>query len=235
MPALPPLIGICAGIDYPQNNFYLRRTYSLIAEKCGALPVILGPLQKYASLPPLIRHLNGLILAGGSDIDPAYFKEEPHLATKAPDPERDRFEVALTRMAWEAKLPLLGICRGMQVINIALGGTLWQDLSLKPPPNIGHQQSSPPWHPTHKVTISPCLNHLSPLKLWPVNSLHHQGIKQLAAVLKKAAQGADGLIEAVTAADNRPVLGVQWHPEWLGQNPWGEGLIADFILNIEGN
>lgn len=229
------IIGICGGLDYQENNIYLRRTYALAVEKAGALPLILPPLKDQRNIPDLLAVVDGLVLAGGGDINPYYIKEDPYPALGKVDPERDRCELALARLAWKDRKPVLGICRGMQVMNIALGGDIYQDLVLKEGDLLQHEQKSPPWNISHKIEISTALAYLSKERFWPVNSLHHQGVRKLAPDLKACAKSSDGLVEALMAEDKRYYLGVQWHPEWLGNVPWGFGLFSDLIEKIKRN
>ncbi len=224
------LIGICAGIDYGENNIFSRRSYVQAVERAGGLPLIIPPLKEKKSAEKLIETLDALIFAGGGDIAPIYFKEEPHIALGNVEPERDRFEIALAALAWERNLPALGICRGMQLINIALGGDIWQDLEMRGGALLQHNQKAPPWHGSHRVEITKALSKLGGPRLWPVNSLHHQGIRKVADNLKIEAKAADGVIEAISARDKGFFIGVQWHPEWLGDAPWGDGLFKALVL-----
>lgn len=223
------IIGISAGIDYEENNIYSRRSYAQAVEKAGGLPFILPPLRESRHLEELLRPLDALILPGGGDIATCYFQEEPHVNLGRVDPERDRFELALAQKAWQKRLPVLGICRGMQVMNIALGGDLWQDLSLREGVFLQHNQQAPPWHSSHRIEVGKALAYLGGGELWPVNSMHHQGLRRIPSELQVAARAGDGVIEAIAARDKRFFIGVQWHPEWLGGAPWGGGLFKALI------
>ena len=158
-------------------------------------------------------------MPGGVDMDPANFAETPHERLGRTDPARDRVEMQLTRWAVRDRKPLLGLCRGLQVINVTLGGTLHQDLEAQYPdairhdyfPTHGFERS----HLAHEVDLSrgSRLRRLMELDRIRVNSMHHQGIKALATTLNASAVAPDGPIEAVESVDDHFLIGVQWHPE----------------------
>jgi putative glutamine amidotransferase len=158
-------------------------------------------------------------LSGGSDLDPGYYGEEPVPELGVTLPERDTFEMALLEHALRRQIPILGICRGMQVLNVALGGTLYQDLPSQMDHMVllGHRQETPKWQPTHEVEVdggSKIAKILGTDEL-KVNSYHHQAIKDLAFGLVAVACAPDGVIEAVESSDlaKRWMIGVQWHAE----------------------
>jgi putative glutamine amidotransferase len=152
-------------------------------------------------------------------MDPSHFDESPHEKLGRIDPARDRVEMQLTHWAVRDQKPLFGLCRGLQVINVALGGSLYQDIEAQVPsaikhdyfPNHGFERS----HLAHEVALTPGtrLRRLMELDRIPVNSMHHQGIKTLAPALTASAVAPDGLIEAVESSDDHFLVGVQWHPE----------------------
>ncbi len=226
------LIGISCAIDYTANDIRQRRSYALMVERAGGIPLYLPPLLKKSSLDRLFQRIDGLILSGGGDLNPHYFREEPQTALGGVEPERDAFEIHLAQAAWERRLPLLAICRGFQVINCALGGDIWQDLAARPG-TIQHQQQAPPWHRSHQVKVdapfASLVERASSEKIWTVNSLHHQGIRRLAPELRAAAHSSDDLVEAAWAGPKRFFCGVQWHPEWLGEQPGGLALFRAFL------
>ena len=167
----------------------------------------------------IVDRLDGLLLSGGSDLDPSYYGEEPVPELGVTIPERDAFEMVLLRHALEREIPVLGICRGLQIMNVVLGGTLYQDLPSQFITDglIAHRQQSPKWQWTHQVEVSDrskiaTIMETSDLR---VNSYHHQAIKDLAGDLVAVAHASDGVIEAVESSDlsKRWLIGVQWHAE----------------------
>ena len=181
------------------------------------LAYVLIPPQPEARLERLLPHLDGLLLPGGGDVDPALYGEEPLPELGEVDPERDGLEIFLARYAAEKGLPLLGVCRGAQVLNVALGGSLHQDLGRAGFALQHYQKSPSAWgalgHGVELLGESP-LSRLFP-KAFRVNSYHHQGLKALGKGLKPVAKAPDGLVEAVVLPGHPLYLGVQWHPERL--------------------
>jgi putative glutamine amidotransferase len=180
----------------------------------------------------------GLILSGGGDIDIRYFNGEPNPAIGEPSPQRDALELALVKLALETDCPVFGICRGIQVLNVALGGTLYTDIPSQyktsivhsTPANLGRQFLA------HEVEIDEDsqLAHILGSNRIEVNSFHHQAIKELAKGLKVTARAIDGLIEAVELTGARkPVFGVQWHPENLQAMPVHKALFLEFIRSCK--
>ena len=188
-----------------------------VAEAGGA-PVVLPPVGERAMAEAVIGGLDGLLLSGGSDLDPGHYGEEPSPELGPTIPERDAFEVALLEAALRRGMPVFGICRGLQVINVVLGGTLYQDL----PTQFGgevlkHRQTTPKWQVTHEVEVreGSYLAGVAGCGAVKVNSYHHQGIKDLADGLVVSARSSDGVVEAIEGTDlqNHWLLGVQWHAE----------------------
>ena len=186
----------------------------------GGVPTILPPVVEPRIAEVLLDGIDGLLLSGGSDLDPGYYGEEcaPELGVTIP--ERDAFEMALVRLALERGMPIFGICRGMQVLNVALGGTLYQDLPSQLGKDIlNHWQETPKWHPAHEIEIlhGTHLAEITGCQNAGVNSYHHQGIKHLAEGLAMAARSSDVVIEAVEYPDftERWLIGVQWHAEMM--------------------
>jgi len=159
--------------------------------------------------------MNGLILTGGPDIHPHYFKDEPLPKIGTVDLERDRFELNCLEFALEKGMPVLAICRGIQVLNVALGGNLYQDINTQVSDSLEHFQTAPDWTPWHRVSFSPnsLFARLYNSEDLIVNSFHHQSIKRLAPDLIAAGWSNDGIIEAVESEKYPFVFGVQGHPE----------------------
>lgn len=157
---------------------------------------------------------SALLLPGGGDIDPAFYGHERHARTHKVSRRRDEFEMTLLQRALEEDMPVLCICKGMQLLNVHLGGSLIQHLA-DDPDNLDHDRDRPRAEPVHKVRIKPgsALSDVLPLANVPVNSHHHQGIGDLAPVLEPVGWAEDDVLEAVESGTHRWVVGVQWHPE----------------------
>lgn len=198
--------------------------------KSGGIPIILPTIDP-ADAPAYIDLFDGLLMLGGFDVDPTFFNEEPHYELGETYRKRDMFEIALLKAAIDAGKAVMGICRGMQVINVALGGTLYQDLSEDPQARLKHSQLAPGNLPTHHVTVQDdsLLSTLISKRSY-VNSRHHQAIHELASSLHTVATADDGVVEAIESKKNNQVLAVQWHPENMyKRNKESQALFANFI------
>ncbi len=210
-----PLIGVTLNGDLPFAGVSCREAYYQKIEAAGGLPLLLPPLAQLS--PAYLERLDGLLLTGGGDMAAELFGQQPYAKAQPADTTRDQFELALLQQAWQKRLPILGICRGMQVLNIALGGDLWQDLSLRGQPSLNHDQSLPREQTSHTVTIChpPLAAALGGAQL-PTNSHHHQAVNRIAPELQSVGHTADGVTELLCARDeSRFALGLQWHPETL--------------------
>jgi len=215
-----PLIGVTTSELRPSGASTLRRqgepphpemalgiTYAIALERAGGVPVVLPPVVD--DVEPLLDRLDGVCLSGGPDLDPdAYGARERHMELGPTEPSLDTFELALARGALARGLPLLGICRGAQALNVACGGTLHQHLP-------DHRQAEPGTVTTHDVEVLPGtrLAALIGAGTMAVNSFHHQAVDRLGSGLRIAARAADGTVEAIEGAGF--VVGVQWHAETL--------------------
>lgn len=201
---------------YKRQQIALYAIYVEALERIGLAPVLVTPAHTMASLPVLLGQCCGLVLTGGEDVDPSRYGEEPKPGLGLTNPERDEAELATLRYAMERELPILAICRGCQLLNVYLGGTLYQDLTLERPSSVQHEQTEPWGRRTHDVRVEPGsrLAEIVGSDELCINSFHHQGIKDLAPGLRAVAQAADGTIEAVES-ETYPswLLGLQWHPE----------------------
>jgi putative glutamine amidotransferase len=199
-----------------QTEMTLGLSYMRAVERAGGLPVALPPLRS-ENVDPLLEQLSGLLLTGGPDLDPACYGAEPDPELGPIDHDADVFEIELCRQADRRGLPILGICRGSQVLNVARGGTLYQHLPDVTDGTIEHRQSEPGDRTTHEVRVSPDSGLAQTTGGGPVNvnSFHHQAIKRLGLDLRAVAWAKDGVIEAVEGPDGHFVLGVQWHAETL--------------------
>ena len=197
-------------------------TYVNSVLKAGGVPLVLPVTSDPELLSAMLERVDGVIMTGGEDIDPLkWFGEEPVSAMGEIAPKRDDFDIALIRMAVEKGVPLLGICRGHQLLNVAFGGNLYQDLpSQLKGYSIKHRQSTPGWYGTHSILIEKgsLLNKQIGLDSVAVNTFHHQGVKDVAPGFKATAWSKDGVVEAMEKVGSTKVFGVQFHPEVFTSN-----------------
>lgn len=219
----PPLIGVTTSITVGKQpeRAYVNSAYLAAIQMAGGVPVPVTPQLDARSQQELLAILDGFLLTGGGDLDPAAFNEPPHPTLYEVAPARDRLEIALVHHAMESRKPLLAVCRGIQVLNVALGGTLFQDVASDPGSEIQHQQDkddtprNEPTHPVKVVAGSRLAQVLGTTDL-RVNSMHHQAVKAVGRGLVPVAFAPDMVIEGVELEEpDRFVLGVQWHPEEL--------------------
>jgi putative glutamine amidotransferase len=215
-----PLIGVTTSITVGKvpERAYVNSAYLHAVQQAGGVPVLLPPQLSAASLMRLTRGLDGLLLTGGGDLDPALFGEPVHPTVYEIAPTRDTLESSAVKVALDRRLPILAVCRGIQLLNVALGGTLFQDVGTDPGTQLQHSQPEPRDQPTHKVKVkagSRLADTLGTDEL-EVNSMHHQAVKTLGAGLAAVAWAPDQIVEGVELVDpERFVLGIQWHPEEL--------------------
>jgi len=230
---LQAIDGIPEGL--PHSVVMNQRYYHAVASAGGA-PVLVPLLDDLETLRAIYERTDGILIPGGVDVDPATFGEKPHERLGRIDPARDRVEIQLVKWAVEDNKPLLGLCRGLQVINVAFGGTLYQDLETEYPnpikhdyfPTYGYSRD----HLAHQVAVEAGsrMRHALVDAAVPVNSMHHQGIKALATGLSASAVAPDGLIEAAESTSESYIVGVQWHPEVFELSDPSSGvLFTDFV------
>ena len=237
-----PLIGISCGGD--ETKASLKTTYIDAVRLAGGVPVLIPVLRDSATVSELVSHLDGVILSGGEDIDPLYYGEEPLPGLGEINAPRDTFDVLLIRTALRQGKPMLGICRGEQVLNVVLGGTLWQDIpSQIPSSELHHRQEEPSTVATQTIAIDPTsrLAEILGVTQIAVNSHHHQAVKDLAPGLVITAYAEDGVVEAYegipSAKDpygqpfGKRILAVQFHPEAFAQagNPTFLRIFQDLV------
>ena len=208
-----PVIGITG--NYNQETCTLAEGYYQSVLKAGGIPFIIPPFYETDRLGELLDRLDGIIFSGGGDINPLLLGEEPIKELHGITPERDQQELLLARLAYDRQIPMLGICKGIQVINAALGGTNYQDIHTQMEGiRIKHSQDQDRRYPSHQVSLTKgsLLEKFFGEEL-AVNSFHHQACKEAAPGMKVTAMSTDGVIEAIESTEFKSIMGVQWHPE----------------------
>ncbi len=242
---MKPLIGVTTSELRPGELTTLRRhgeppdaemalgmTYVRAIEAAGAMPVVMPPLAP-GDVPELVARLDGLVLSGGPDLAPAAYDAKPHLELGATEPDLDAFEYATAREAVRVELPILGICRGAQALNVARGGTLHQHLPDVVGRDIAHRQDQDGAQATHPVEILPGSRLATVLGTTEltVNSFHHQAIDRLGTGLRACAWAPDGTIEGIEDPTLPFVVAVQWHAETLSSVPTHHALFRELVAN----
>ena len=225
---LHPVIGITA--NYENIDATLRDRYYKQVIAAGGTPVIIPPVADSTVIVNTLEHLDGLILTGGGDHNPQWMGEEPSPRLHNINQERDAAELMLVRLAFNRQIPMLGICRGIQTLAIALGGKVYQDIKQM----VKHSQDADRSEPTHSVEIkkdSTLYNIYGAEKIL-VNSFHHQAVSEPGKHMRIIAKSTDGIIEAIESNEYKQILGVQWHPEWLGEEG---GKIFHWLVNQANN
>jgi len=215
--AKPPRIGLTMRLEDNTRRFYLGRDYSEAVEACGAIPVHIPLIPKPDYISSVLQELDGILLPGcDSDMDPAYYGEEPHPKLGRVVPEKDETDLLVLAEAERLNLAVLGICFGMQALNVSRGGSLIQDIEAQVPDCLKHQQQGPLARNSHGISIEDrsTLHELATSVEARVNSHHHQAVKQPGRDLKATAWAKDGVIECIEdTRDGKFAFGVQWHPE----------------------
>jgi len=230
-----PLIGITAGRSKNESLTVISVTEAYVQSvlRAGGLPVVLPVGLSTADVQALRSQLDGVLLTGGADIDPDRFGGVHHPSVYDVDVQRDDMEIELVQLAARSDWPFMGICRGIQVVNVALGGTLYTDIAAQCPGALRHD-----WYPdiprgylAHEVTLDAesRLAGILGTTQTPVNSLHHQAVERPGPDLRVVAHAPDQTIEAVELPGHRFGFGVQWHPEWLQDDPAMRALFRAFV------
>jgi putative glutamine amidotransferase len=230
-------VGLTIGNSRDTEIFSLRDDYVRAVETAGGLPLVLAPGKPEAAPALAAEYLDrvqALLLSGGADIDPALYGEARHPTVKRVYPERDAFELALCREALRRDMPILAICRGHQLLNVATGGTLVQDIASQVKAAAVHDPDQERWERCHDVALLPGtrLREILGQERVAVNSFHHQAVKAMGQGLVLSARGCDdGVIEGMEMPDRKFVIGVQWHPESFWDRPQGFQPLFQALVN----
>ena len=216
---MKPVIGITPSHDNDLSGFYLKEKYTEAVQRAGGIPLLLPLITEDETIERYLDIIDGLLLSGGIDPDPLIWDEEPLPGMGQIDPGRDKFEIEILQRCYEQDIAVFGICRGFQVMNIAFGGSLIQDLASSKKEHLKHSQDAPRWYPTHFVELEKNteISTIFSKKKIKVNSFHHQALVQenLADGFRATARSSDGIIEAIVRKDSSFMVGVQWHPECM--------------------
>lgn len=215
----------------------LNSAYVKALESAGLIPLVVPPLSSTDAVAEILSRVDGVLLTGGEDVEPSLYGQPRSSHCGEPNLARDHTEIALVRAAQEMKVPLMAICRGPQVLNVALGGTLIQDIPSEVPNALQHEDRADRSARVHEVSIEPGSRLAAAVGSTriKVNSLHHQSALDIAPALKATAHAPDGIVEGLeTKSDDWWVLGVQWHPEEMNDSPepWDRGIFKAFADRI---
>jgi putative glutamine amidotransferase len=237
---MKPIIGVSANISPPDDDkrsfskgvalHYIQEHYLSWIEAGGGTPVILAPTGNLDDSLGLVARLDGLIIVGGVDVDPSLY-DEPNTHSLGCNLVRDQFEIAVIRAAAARECPTLGICRGVQVLNVAMGGSLHQDIPTDFPAALKHnrwEDGKEAFH-TMQLTGASVLDDIFGAGDIRINSSHHQSVKKPGKGLRIVARSEDGVVEAIVADNARCLVGVQWHPERMQDDPVQLALARWFV------
>lgn len=239
-----PVIGISSTLLTIESGCFLGREriavvsdYIEAIRLTGGVPMILPIVEGEALIEKQMSLVDALLLTGGYDVSPFFYHEEPQRFLEAVCPERDRYEFHLIEIAKKSSKPILGICRGLQILNVAFGGTLCQDIASVLPSALQHSQKAKPDEETHRVQIvsNTRLHEIFEEEVILTNSFHHQSIKDMGSGMMANAHSSDGIIEGIEAPGDLFVLGVQWHPELMvSKHPQMFKLFHSFVEAAKG-
>ncbi|MDF2714026.1 MAG: gamma-glutamyl-gamma-aminobutyrate hydrolase family protein [Paenibacillus sp.] len=226
---LKPLIGLTP--TWEEKQFVLNRSYVQSVFAAGGVPLILPMSEKLSDWKQIAETIDGLVLTGGADLNPEWYGEEPSTGLGKVTPGRDIVELALVRAVMEQNKPIAAICRGVQLLNVAMGGSLYQDLKHSAA-SIQHAQQAPSNHLSHLISIreGSRLHSIAGAAKSRVNSFHHQAVNKVAPGFQVSATASDGVIEAIELEGHPFCVGVQWHPEESSStDSFSSRLFASFV------
>ena len=227
---MTPIVGLIVNVD-KDLRINMHGAYGQAISCSGGIPLVLPYIENEEIIAEFVDRCDGFLFTGGADVDPRYYGEEKKSTCGETEPNRDKLEMAVLSRALKSGKPIMGICRGLQIINVAMGGKLYQDIPTEFETRIGHQQTEGANDPSHTIIIengSPLEGVIGKREMTG-NSFHHQAIKSLANGLEVSAVAADGIIEAVYAPDKKYLCAYQWHPERLYRFDDNKALFDDFI------
>ena len=228
-----PLIGLIPLVDEGRESLWMLPGYMEGIARAGGLAAMLPLTDLDEDVETLLNRFDGFLFTGGHDLDPAMYGQEKEPVCGDLCPGRDSMEGKLLRAALDANKPVLGICRGLQLMNAVLGGTLWQDIVTQFPSDTNHRMAAPYGREEHPVTFTEALPGMP--RTVGVNSCHHQGIRDLAPALAVWAEAPDGLVEAVYLPGARYARAVQWHPEFFHkETPLSRYIFQSFVDSANG-
>ncbi|MDX6400580.1 MAG: putative glutamine amidotransferase [Gaiellaceae bacterium] len=236
VPACTVAVTASIRLDGDTSRVRLTAAYVTALESAGLIPLIVPPLSSASAAAAIMDSVSGLVLTGGEDVDPARYGEKRNEKVRYVNAARDTTEVALIEAAKARGKPVLAICRGIQILNVALGGTLVQDIPSQCDTSIAHDEDSPRDTRSHEISVDPGsliakavgTEHLT------VNSFHHQSVKRVADGMRVTARAPDGIIEGLESTGDWWVMAVQWHPEEMTDSPepWDRGLFKAFARKL---
>jgi len=231
-----PIIGITVAHYTEEIKSFPREFYVEAVRRAGGQPILVPPVKLQEDAQEIIQLIDGLLLTGGGDVSPMLFGEAPRRGIRDCNPERDLSEIMLTRIALAENLPLLGICKGIQVLVLAAGGGIYQDLVSECPGSLEHSQKVPRDSAWHEVQLAESrLAFLLEEETIGVNSFHHQAVSRLPEGFIANAIAPDGIIEGIEKSSAGFCIGVQWHPEAMGQEKNSQRLFAEFVKSASLN
>ena len=235
-PACTVAVTASIRLDGDTSRVRLTAAYVTALESAGLIPLIVPPLSRASAAAVILDSVSGLVLTGGEDVDPARYGEKRHEKIRSINAARDATEIALIEEAKARGKPILAICRGIQILNVALGGTLVQDIPSQLDTKIAHDEDSPRNSRSHDISIEPgsLIAKAVGTEHCTVNSFHHQSVKRVADGMRVTARSPDGVIEGLESADDWWVIAVQWHPEEMTDSPepWDRGLFKAFAQQL---
>lgn len=215
---MKPRIGMLIRMKSGDNHYVIGQSDINAVKNAGGLPVLIPVMNSTEDIPEQVENIDALYIPGGPDINTLLFGEEPIIGMGGSRRSDDIYEMEIIRQAAAKNLPILGVCRGEQVINIAFGGTVYQDIPAQYPNALRHRQPDPGCEMTHSVKVEKgtALYALCNCERLEVNTFHHESVREPGRGIKVSATAPDGIIEAIESEDGR-IMGIQWHPELLQQ------------------